>query len=199
MDDGMLAFLAISAALFPISAAGYALWVGKLIADRDSQVSVTAQGPLFALQNEAAARNSFFDAVLERALPEISQLVILGAGFDTRCYRLPQPSTLRCFELDEAATQQVKRAALAEAHVDASGVTFVSADFEREDWLDNLIARGFDPQRKSLFVWEGVTMYLSREGIESTLRKIARCAPGSVLAFDHFTDTVLESSSAYMR
>jgi methyltransferase (TIGR00027 family) len=150
-------------------------------------------------QYEASARIWFFDAAVDRYLPDVAQFVILGAGFDTRAYRLPNDTRVRVFEVDSAQTQMVKRETLTKTGIDSTGVTFVPADFEKEDWLARLTAAGFDPAERTLFLWEGVTMYLDREAIEDTLRKIASTAPGSVVAFDYFTTEPLESRALYWR
>jgi methyltransferase (TIGR00027 family) len=151
------------------------------------------------VQSEAAARTAFFDQAVERYLAEYTQFVILGAGFDTRAYRLPRGTRVRSFEVDTPKTQAVKRSMLAEAGIDTIGVTFVAADFEREDWLDRLVAAGFDPGQPALFLWEGVMIYLDRAAVEDTLRKIAGTAPGSVVAFDYFTTESLVSRAPYWR
>ena len=150
-------------------------------------------------QYEASARIWFFDAAVDRYLPDVAQFVILGAGFDTRAYRLPDDTRVRVFEVDSPRTQMVKRETLMKAGIDAGGVTFVPADFEEKDWLACLTAAGFDPGERTLFLWEGVTMYLHREAVEDTLRKIASTAPGSVVAFDYFTTEALESPALYWR
>ncbi|WP_168709336.1 SAM-dependent methyltransferase [Arthrobacter sp. PAMC25564] len=148
---------------------------------------------------EASARVTFFDSAVDHFLPGVDQLVILGAGFDTRPYRLPQDKPVYSFEIDAPKTQSVKRDMLDKAGIDARKVTFVPADFEQDDWLAKLVDAGFDPGRPALFLWEGVTMYLDREAIEDTLRKVAGCAKGSLLAFDYFTTEALESSRPYWR
>jgi methyltransferase (TIGR00027 family) len=150
-------------------------------------------------QYEASARIWFFDAAVDRYLPDVAQFVILGAGFDTRAYRLPNDTRVRVFEVDAPRTQAVKRETLTKAGIDSSGVRFVPADFEKEDWLACLTAAGFDPAERTLFLWEGVTMYLDREAVETTLRKIASTAHGSVVAFDYFTTEALESRALYWR
>jgi methyltransferase (TIGR00027 family) len=146
-------------------------------------------------QYEASARVSFFDAAVDRFLADITQFVILGAGFDTRAYRLPEQARVRSFEVDTPKTQALKRDLLRKAGVDASEVTFVAADFEKEDWLARLVDAGFDPGVPALFLWEGVIIYLDREAVESTLRKIASTAKGSVVVFDYFTTESLDSQA----
>ena len=150
-------------------------------------------------QDETSARTWFFDAAVDRHLLDVAQFVILGAGFDTRAYRLPEDTRVRVFEVDSPQTQIVKRETLKKAGIDSSGVTFVSADFEKEDCLACLAAAGFDPGKPTLFLWEGVTMYLDREAVENTLRKIASTAHGTVVAFDYLTTESLESRALYWR
>ena len=151
------------------------------------------------MNHQSAARTTFYDRTVERYLPAIDQLVVLGAGFDTRAYRLPAGSRVRCFEIDEPATQAFKRQVLRDAGIDASRVTFVPADFEQDDWMEKLVDAGFDPARRSLFTWESVSMYLDRAAVESTLRKIAGTAPGTAVAFDYVSTELIHSKSLFWR
>lgn len=150
-------------------------------------------------QHEAAARMTFFDAVVDRYLPHMAQFVILGAGFDTRALRLAPSRQVRSFEIDTPKTQAIKREMLSKISIDATSITFVAADFEKEDWFTRLVDAGFDQSKPALFLWEGVVMYLDREAVEDTLRKIGSCASGSVVAFDYFTTEVLSSQALYWR
>ena len=142
---------------------------------------------------------TFFDEACERYLPNMAQFVILGAGFDTRALRLPPDRQVRSFEVDTLKTQAIKREMLSKTSIDATGITFVAADFEKEDWFTRLVDAGFDQSKPALFLWEGVVMYLDREAVEDTLRKIGSCASGSVVAFDYFTTEVLSSQALYWR
>lgn len=150
-------------------------------------------------QYEASARVTFLDHAVDRYLAEMDQFVILGAGFDTRPYRFPRDARVRSFEIDAPKTQTVKRQMLAKAGIDSSRVTFVAADFEKDDWLARLAASGFDLAKPAFFLWEGVMMYLEREAVEDALRKIAGAAKGSAVAFDYFTTEAIESNSLYWR
>jgi methyltransferase (TIGR00027 family) len=151
------------------------------------------------IQNQASARQTVYDCVVDRYIASVSQFVILGAGFDTRAFRLSKQAQLRSFEIDTPKTQAVKCNALKKAGIDTTGCTFVSADFSKENWLSRLIDAGFDGAQPALFLWEGVTPYLNRAAVEDTLRKIALSARGSIVAFDYFTTEVLESQSIYLR
>ncbi len=151
------------------------------------------------LGNQGGARQTLFDVAVEQYLPALTQFVILGAGFDTRAYRLPREGRVRSFEVDAPKTQAVKRELLKKAGIDSTVVTFVSADFEQENWLTRLIEAGFDPGQPALFLLEGVLVYLDREAAEDTFRKITSTAQGTVLAFDYFTTVPLESNGLYWR
>ena len=146
-------------------------------------------------QHQASARVTFFDGVVERSLPGLTQFVILGAGFDTRAFRRPVNDAIRSFEVDTSRTQAVKRASLQKAGINPGAVTFVAADFETEDWLGKLVDAGFDPATPALFLWEGVMIYLDAEAVEATLRKIASTARGSIVAFDYITTEPLASGA----
>jgi hypothetical protein len=93
------------------------------------------------MAQEPAARTTFFDAALTRHLSDIDQLVLLGAGWDTRSYRVPK--AIHCFEVDTPKTQETKRQMLKKAGLDTTRITFVPADFLTEDWLEKLVKAGF--------------------------------------------------------
>jgi len=145
-----------------------------------------------AFRHQTAVRSTFGDAAVEKYLPGVEQLVELGAGYDTRTVQLQNDQRIRCFEVDLPGTQQLKLKLLHQYGVDTSGVTFVSANFLNDDWLDNLVRAGFNPARRTFFLWEGVTYYLSREAMEKTFRTIAMSPPGSVVVFDYATDAVIK-------
>ncbi len=151
------------------------------------------------MRHQSASRTTFYDAALERHLADIDQLVFLGAGFDTRSYRLRPEAGVPCFEIDGPKTQEFKREMLKKAGVDTTRVRYMPADFLRKDWLEKLVTAGFEPDKPSFFLWESVTMYLDREAVEGTLRKIAGTATGSVVAFDYFSVEIIKSRSLFMR
>ena len=151
------------------------------------------------LAHQPVARTTFFDAALYQHIADVEQFVVLGAGHDTRAYRLPAGKRIRCFEVDTARTQGLKRDVLAKAGVDTTGVTFVPSDLMTDNWYASLVDAGFEPDKPTFFLWEAVTMYLDREAVVHVLRTIAGTACGSVVAFDYLTTDTLESRSLYMR
>eukprot|EP00293_Proteomonas_sulcata_P002765 CAMPEP_0184326728 /NCGR_PEP_ID=MMETSP1049-20130417/142715_1 /TAXON_ID=77928 /ORGANISM="Proteomonas sulcata, Strain CCMP704" /LENGTH=284 /DNA_ID=CAMNT_0026648935 /DNA_START=370 /DNA_END=1224 /DNA_ORIENTATION=+ len=114
-----------------------------------------------------------------------SQLVILGAGYDSRCYRLTKlPSGMTKFEVDAQGTQKLKKQILTKINVDHSAVRFVTCDFGTEDWVDKLEEKGFSKNIPTCFVWEGVTVYLTEDDVISTLKTVKQCAPGTIIGYD---------------
>ena len=140
------------------------------------------------------ARSEFLDRAILDHVPECTQLVILGAGWDTRAYGLLESEAVTIFEVDAPATQAVKQAAIEKTGLDASRVTFVSCDFNQQSWLDALKEHGFDPEQRSFILWEGVTMYLEEHAIESTLRAVSTLPAGSRIAFDFLSREWLEGT-----
>ncbi len=135
------------------------------------------------------ARTAFFDHVVQQALREnISQIVFLGAGYDTRPYRFKDLiQNTRIFELDAEPTQQRKKEVLHRANVTIpEQVIFVPIDFETDSLKATLPGCGFTRDKKTLFVWEGVTYYLSAEAVDATLSFIRLNSPtSSSVCFDY--------------
>lgn len=135
------------------------------------------------------ARTIIFDTFFEQALEQgFEQMVFLGAGYDTRPYRFAALlDSVAIFELDIPLTQEHKQRCLAKADVDIPGqINFVSINFNTESIKDALLSAGFDPGKKTFFIWEGVTYYLGATAVDATL-EFVRCnsLAGSAIAFDY--------------
>ena len=141
----------------------------------------------------AIARTKLIDDLIGEATPSIDQLVILGAGYDTRAHRLDCLSDRSVYEIDHANTQADKRAVLARAKPPAATApTYVAVDFERDDLTAALIASGYQPAQRSMFLWEGVTQYLSSDAVAKTLSAIHRTGrQGDTLVFTYVDDAVV--------
>jgi methyltransferase (TIGR00027 family) len=122
-----------------------------------------------------ALRTSAIDDAVRTAIANgATQLVILGAGYDGRAWRLPELAGLKIFEVDHPATQGDKRAHLSELPPAIGSLTFVSIDFEKES-LDSALKRsGHDRLSPTCWIWEGVVMYLTREAMRATLADVSR-------------------------
>jgi methyltransferase (TIGR00027 family) len=140
------------------------------------------------LRGALVARSRFVEDELSRCVAAgVGQYLVVGAGLDTFAYRNPyRDEGLRVFEVDHPGTQRQKQRLLAEAsiHVPAS-VTFVPTDFERDDLGSALRQAGFRADQAACVSWMGVTMYLTAEAVEATLRTVAGFAAGSCLCFDY--------------
>ena len=134
----------------------------------------------------AAVRSRYVeDQLAEFVARGGAQYVVLGAGLDTFAYRNPYPG-LRVFEVDFPATQQDKRAMLAEAAITVPGsLTFVPLDLEHHTLAEDLAAAGFDADRPAFFGWLGVIPYLPLETFRATLCTIARLPADSGVGFDY--------------
>jgi methyltransferase (TIGR00027 family) len=111
------------------------------------------------------------DAIREAAAP---QVVILGAGLDGRAWRMPELRDTVVFEVDHPDSQRDKKQGVLQLSQLAREVRFTAVDFERDDLDASLAAAGHDPRQPTIWVWEGVVMYLSLPDIEKTLGVIAR-------------------------
>jgi methyltransferase (TIGR00027 family) len=122
------------------------------------------------------------DLVTEQADHGLAQYVILGAGLDTFAQRRPEiAGRLRVFEVDQPGTQAWKRRRLVELGFGIPDwLHLVPVDFDAdESWWDRLVDAGFAPERPTIVASAGVTMYLTRDANEATLRQVAGLAPGS--------------------
>jgi len=125
------------------------------------------------------------DLLLEEVGHETRQYVILGAGLDTFAQRRPDiASRLQLFEIDRPGPQSWKRKRLIELGFGVPAwLRLVGVDFEGgDDWFQRLVAAGFDARQRAVVASTGLSMYLSRDAITSTLRQAATLAPGSVFA-----------------
>ncbi|MBN2386416.1 MAG: SAM-dependent methyltransferase [Anaerolineales bacterium] len=147
------------------------------------------------------ARTKVMDAAFVDALEaRFAQIVLLGAGFDTRALRFADRNQgTKVFELDVATTQQAMRKVLRDKKIPLpADCIFVPIDFERQDIFAVLSEAGYRPGQRSLFLWEGVTMYLSAQAVDNTLEFIHHhAAPGSRVAFDYIYASVLRRENRY--
>jgi len=150
-------------------------------------------------RTSAVARTRFIDDAVEAALRDgCRQVVILGAGFDARAYRMETMRAVPVFEVDHPSTSATKRAVVGRAlGAEPSHVRFVAVDFDAGPWDRALAAAGWDPQRRTLVIWEGVSNYLTGAAVDGTLRWCGRTAPGSQAIFTYIHASVLDDPGAF--
>jgi methyltransferase (TIGR00027 family) len=127
--------------------------------------AVAGPGP----RPSAVARTRAIDDEVADAMASCGQCVLLGAGFDTRAHRLPALAGCAVLEVDHPATQAAKRAVVDRLELRRGLLTYVPVDFEVDDLASALRGAGFDSAVPAVFVWEGVTNYLTRAAVAATL------------------------------
>ena len=185
MEDGGPSVTARRVAAHRLGFARVATDYGDPAADEALAADVAAgrAAPANRMHDYLAARTSFFDRTVVSALGRgVRQVVVGAAGYDGRAFRYAKPG-VRWFEVDHPATQRDKLERLERLGIDASHVRFVEADFTRDPVADRLRAAGLDPDAPSLFLLEGVAVYLEPAVLEDVLGQFRQvAAPGSRLA-----------------
>ena len=119
------------------------------------------------------ARTKFIDELIEKsAVNGIEQYVILGAGYDSRAHRLELPSSLKIFEVDQPEVSDNKLAKLPKELPNSENVTYVNIDFSYQSLTDQLIGAGFDQEKSTIFTLEGVSQYITKEAVSSTIKEL---------------------------
>ncbi len=157
------------------------------------QTDAVAKG-IYGVQ---VCRTRYIDDAVRSALAQgIGQLAILGAGLDTRPYRLPGMEQVKVFELDLPAVQAQKKERL-EKHLGRlpENVAFIPIDFDTQTLEAAFTGTAFEPASRAVFIWEGVTQYLTEEAVRQTLSFVGKSAPGSLLVFTYVLKSVIERRS----
>jgi methyltransferase (TIGR00027 family) len=142
-----------------------------------------------AMADMIALRTAAIDTAVRDAITAgATQLVILGAGYDGRAWRMSELAGVKVFEVDHPATQGEKRTHVAELPPAKGKVSFVPIDF-KHDSLDAVLEHaGHDRSSPTCWIWEGVVMYLTHDVVRATLAAIvSRSAPGSTLIVNYHT------------
>ena len=147
------------------------------------------------------ARTKFVDSVFQKALEnQFDQILIFGAGFDSRGVRFSDLNKgTKIFELDAPVTQNAKVNQLRNRGIELnSNIIFISIDFNKESLEEKLLESGFNENQESLFILEGLTMYLDPEAVDSTFDVINKFAgKGSEVVFDYVYSSVIREENLY--
>lgn len=149
------------------------------------------------LASTAGHRLLEFDRIVEESADEVEQIVIPGAGFDLIALRFTEGKRVRVFELDQVETFQVKVDTLKKAGIKHDWVTYIPVDYSRESWVEKLREARFDPTRKTLFLWQSVSLFLEADAVRETLRQMADlCAAGSTIAQDFYSSAFVSGRTS---
>jgi methyltransferase (TIGR00027 family) len=163
----------------------------------DTAAAWKSLGSGIAFATAVHVRTRHIDEMFKEGLASgATQVVILGAGLDSRAYRFDRVlNGARVFEVDFPPTQEYKKKRVREilsalpAHV-----TYAPIDFTKDDLGTVLKQAGYDTTKKTVFVWEGVTVYIPESAVTGTLRFVAsNSAPGSRIVFDYFLESAFKT------
>jgi methyltransferase (TIGR00027 family) len=147
------------------------------------------------------ARTKYIDSVFQQAIKNgIDQVFILGAGFDSRGIRFSgSNNNIKVYEIDTYYTRKAKIKQYKKRKIQKpENNIFISVDFEKEDIRTRLTENKFDGNKKTLFILEGLTMYLSQKSVEDTFELIRDYSePDSLLVFDYIYASVLRKENKY--
>ena len=145
-----------------------------------------------------ACRKRFIDERLSDPLNDVGAVVILGSGLDTRPYRIARHSSLPVFEVDQRVN--IERKIEVVNRVIGSvpeSVRLVAVDFEHDDLMATLHQAGYRDEGRTLFIWEGVTQYLSRDAVLATFEQIRQSRPGTRLIFTYVRQDFIDGVNLY--
>jgi len=145
-------------------------------------------------RTSAIARTRLIDEVWCQALRDgIRQIVILGSGFDCRPYRLPGAPSAVIFEVD-IPERSPRNSPSSTSHLMPENVHYVEIDFHHRGLAETLVDAGFEASLPGLFIWEGVTNYLTLEAVGSVFRYVGTLSPGCRIVFTYVHGGVLDGS-----
>jgi len=145
----------------------------------------------------AGRRVLMFDAIVEKYVDEMEQIVIPGAGFDLVALHFTKGKNTKVFELDQTETLHVKVQTLKDAAIAHDWITYVPVNYSTESWTEKLLAAGFDKTKKTLFLWQSVSLFLEADTVKKTLREMAGLgAGGSIIAQDLYSKAFISGETS---
>lgn len=147
------------------------------------------------LDKIAGNRVLVFDEVVEKHIDSVEQIVLPGAGFDLIMNKYTEDKDLKVFELDQENTLNLKMQTLNNAEIPHKWIHYIPVDYSKELWEEKLLEAGFDPSKKTLFLWQSVSLYLDDEQVEHSIKAMRdlSCA-GSIIVQDFYATAFLDGS-----
>ena len=168
--------------------------VGLFLNDASRQAAERVCARFPAVKDMVKTRTRYFDDMLDAQIAAgIGQVVILGAGLDTRAIR-KQSADVRYFEIDDPATMELKRRCYANAGIDA-GVSLIPGNYVTDGLIDLLRSNGFDFNLPTYLIWEGNVMYMPLANDKHTMLQLRRHLKRFRLSFDYLTESVITKTT----
>jgi len=140
-----------------------------------------------------------FDRIMEKYVDEMEQIVIPGAGFDLIALQFTKGKKVKVFEFDQVKTLDIKVETLKKAGIRHDWINYIPVDYSSESWADKLLEAGFDKTKKTLFLWQSVSLFLEADIVKETLRKMADlCVGGSIIAQDFYSKAFILGETSRM-
>ncbi len=156
---------------------GFTTKLGKLVESGEESADATA-----------GIRVLTFDKIMEKYVDEVEQIVLPGVGFDLIALHYTKGKKVKVFELDQVNTLNIKVETLKKAGIKHDWITYIPVDYANESWVDKLLEAGFDKTKKTLFLWQSVSLYLEADIVKENLREMADlCVAGSIIAQDFYS------------
>ncbi|MBN2412681.1 class I SAM-dependent methyltransferase [candidate division KSB1 bacterium] len=146
------------------------------------------------------ARTKYIDEIVRQVIKnKFDQILIFGAGFDSRGIRFIKNNQTKLFELDSSLTQQAKINKLKKRGISVTGsVIYIPIDFNKDSVSEKLDQSGFQKHKKCLYILEGLLMYLDKNSVDSTFQIIKEYSErGSLVVFDYLYSSVLRKENKY--
>jgi methyltransferase (TIGR00027 family) len=152
-----------------------------------------------SIRKAIVLRARFMDDYSCQCLNEgFEQVVLLGAGYDSRCLRLDEFRSAKIFELDLDSTQVIKKTLTRRLLGKLpDNVVYVSLDFSKDSVTEKLIRAGFRKHAKTLFIWEGVTLFLNKDIVQETLGRLTEMGAGNRVVFDFLPPELIDNETEY--
>ena len=164
--------------------------VGLFLSAASRRAAAQAAAGFPLVKELVKIRTRYFDDMLERQIAAgCRQVVLLGAGLDTRAVRKAAPG-VRFFEIDDAATMNLKRYVLTQHRLTAD-VAFIDGNYVTDGMLPLLVANGLDIDVPTFVIWEGNTMYLDAAADRAILRELRAGLAHVRVSFDYFVPAII--------
>src|SRR5580765_7074761 len=168
--------------------------VGVFLSDASRQAAERVSSRFPAVKDMVKTRTRYFDDRLGAEIAGgIGQVVILGAGLDTRAVR-KRSAGVRYFEIDDPATMELKRRCYADAGIDAA-VRLIAGNYVTDGLIDLLRSNGFEFDVPAYLIWEGNVMYMPLANDKDTMRQLKRYIKRFRLSFDYLTEAVITKTT----
>ena len=144
------------------------------------------------------SRTRFIDDLIEKSAKEgVQQYVILGAGYDSRANRLNLPPSLKIFEVDQPEVSDIKLSKLPKDLPNLENITYVNVDFSYQSLSEQLLTAGFDQTKSTIFTLEGVSQYITKEAVSSTIQELSLITKDArSIFFMSYVDELLKKDPA---